>query len=227
MSNVEQDISGLELVYSSKNSSGGTGEFKNIAGESVVLKEDEWYPAVLTKIVQGQVDTFGKQQLFWTYELQGDSFKCKKKDETFFQLAARGRTSLATGPKSIMYKVYTKLIGRELTEGEPIKLLALIGMKVEVMVKISKKEDNEGNTKTWYYMERVKPVGPVPGFNQEKAPVPAAPPVANETNKVAVPSTPVKPPEVVAPPKPVAPAPTAVKPELPSKPIKDIFADID
>ena len=138
-----KDIEGLDFTVTSNN--GG--------GPSVVLTEDEWYPANLTGIEKSQAP-FGPV-LNWNFALVGEEYSYEYNDEKQ-QLRVRGNTSLILSPKSKMYKWYTKLTGKEPTEGEKISLSSLFGIPCYVMVKITKSKNKEGKDRTYYNVDKLK-----------------------------------------------------------------------
>lgn len=224
----QDDILGMTFTASSKTNSSGTG-WQNAKGEAIKLEELTPYHAVLTEIVPIE-DQWGKQ-LRWMYELQGEQFTCKNKEGKHFQFKVSGKTSYMTGPKSALRKVYSKLINREVLDDEKFTLKPLIGLHVDIFVKISKgKPDAEGRVKDWYNMENLKLRVPQP--NAVSAPVA---PVVTQVQKPEVQQQ-VVPPAVVAPVTPVAPVVTPPQAAVVTnvqqtvktdKAIKDIFNEID
>ena len=141
-------IAGLEFTVNSKDREGG-----------IQLIEDEWYPCILTEITPFE-NQWGKQ-LRWVYELQGEQFTWRSKDGKSGQFKVNGQTSFACSPKSKLYKTYAKLMGKEPTEGEKISLKNVIGMHVQVMIKINHGKDKQGEPKDYFNIDKVKPsVGP-------------------------------------------------------------------
>lgn len=147
---MDNDISGLEFVVSSKNIN-EDGDWEG----SIKLKEDEWYPAILTQFVPYKSVWENKEikQIRWVFELQGEEFSWKSKDGKKGQMKTSFSTSYACSPKSKLYKAYTKLTGKEdLAEGEKISLAPLLNMSCFVMLKKSKGK----NGKTWYNVDKMK-----------------------------------------------------------------------
>jgi hypothetical protein len=151
----ETDISGMTFTVTA-----GTG-----GGTRFQMSEDEWYPAVLTKIEKYETPSqqYGPS-LNWTFELQAADFTYTNEGVTK-KSTVRGSTSLifSSNPArpSKLYTWYCKLTGKIPAEGEKVTLGNLLGMKVAVMVKGTAGKDKQGNPTTWYNVEKVKPLGGV------------------------------------------------------------------
>ena len=130
---MDENIEGLEMTVASTGGTGGS--WKNVAGNDMPVKEDEWFPAVLAGYSPFE-SQWGKQ-LRWNFELQGADFTWKNKDDKQGQLRTNLQTSMICSPKSKVYKTYVKLTGKEPKEGEKIDLKSLIGTSVYVMIKIN------------------------------------------------------------------------------------------
>jgi len=192
----EQDVSGLEFTVNADNAVGdGEGGIKVI--------EDEWLPAVLSNFSTFK-NSFGQDQLRWNFELQGKEYTWfSKKSGKSGQFKVSCSTSKVCSPKSRLYKMYSKLIGREPAQGERISLQGLVGMHCFVMIKHNKQKLQDGTEKIWNNVDKVKSAGqtapkpiPVPVAQPQQQPVPSAQPVA--------PQQPVTPPPTVFMAKPVA-----------------------
>jgi hypothetical protein len=143
------DITGLEFTVSA-NYSGSEGGMKILV--------DEWLPALLVKFekFQNANPTWG-EQLRWYYELQGQEYTWKAQDGRVGQFRVTENTSLACSPKSKLYQRYSKLVGKEPTEGEKISLKTLINFPCFVMVKATKGKNKQGVEQDYYNVVNIKP----------------------------------------------------------------------
>jgi hypothetical protein len=150
---TENDISGMTFTVTAGSSGTGT-KFQ--------MNEDDWYPAVLTKIEKHEsTDQKFGPQLNWTFELIGEEFSYEYQEKKS-QSTVRGSTSMlfSSNPKrpSKLFTWYCKLKGTVPGDGEKVTIGSLIGMKVAVMVKASPGKDKQGNPTTWYNVDKVRPV---------------------------------------------------------------------
>lgn len=182
----ESDISGMTFTVTA-----GTG-----GGSKFQLSEDEWYPAILTKIEKYETPTqqYGPS-LNWTFELQAPEFVYQH-EGVQKRSSVRGNTSLifSSNPArpSKLYTWYCKLTGKTPAEGEKVTLANLVNMHVAVMVKGTAGKDKQGNPTTWYNVDKVKPLGPTAA---PKATVTTAAKVAPATVKPVAQVKPVQLPE--------------------------------
>ena len=180
----DTDISGMTFTVTA-----GAG-----GGSKLQLSEDEWYPAVLSKIEKLELPNqqYGPS-LSWTFELQGPEYTYTYEGVTK-QSTVRGNTSMifSSNPArpSKLYTWYCKLTNTIPAEGAKVVLKDLIGMSCAVMVKSSQGKDKRGEPTTWFNVDKVKPIA---GGSVAKPAVASTPVAAKPVAAKPAPAKAVKP----------------------------------